>query len=340
MNVAFTIAYLLRILHDPDSALAANLAFDAIQRAMPSLESCGFDMELVCHFLPVKDEQELKRQAKDFIDPLLELVRAFDASSTGTPPSEYSLIQSLQDPERSNSIVCVSSRSSTVSSQSAFNLMLKALRLITSAQIRTNPTQFSPFLFHPLTFEPLTADDFCRSEVEPCGKEADQVQITALSEALGTGVRIAYLDRSDLGDGSEEVINWVEFGEKVKEGDRPLTLLYRWVQSGAGAGRADGKDQDISTWSPKMFCPLMFPIYKSTRKTSLIPLSPSCSGAQFVKLYTVSKYTMHDHLPPIPPRNALINSDRPVLPLRPDRTSGSSLTPLCRGRANSDLKRE
>lgn len=61
--------------------------------------------------------------------------------------------------------------------------------------------------------------------MEPCGKEADQVQITALSEALEVGVRIAYLDRSDVGEGSGgEVINWVESGSV---GDRPLTLLYR-----------------------------------------------------------------------------------------------------------------
>lgn len=49
---------------------------------------------------------------------------------------------------------------------------------------------------------------------------------------------------------------------------------------------------------------------------------------------------MHDHLPPIPPLNALISSDRPILPLRPGRISGSSLPPLGRGRANSERKRE
>lgn len=69
----------------------------------------------------------------------------------------------------------------------------------------------------------MDENEFCRSEVEPCGKEADQVQITALSEALEIGIKIAYLDRSDLG-GGDEVINWVEFG---KVSDEPLTLLYR-----------------------------------------------------------------------------------------------------------------
>ena len=45
--IAFTIAYLLRILHSPDPALAANLAFDAIQRALPALHDVGFDLDLV-----------------------------------------------------------------------------------------------------------------------------------------------------------------------------------------------------------------------------------------------------------------------------------------------------
>lgn len=63
--------------------------------------------------------------------------------------------------------------------------------------------------------------------MEPCGKEADQVQINALSAALEVGIRIAYLDRSEV-VGTEDggVINWVEFGEAGEE-ERPLTLLYR-----------------------------------------------------------------------------------------------------------------
>jgi ubiquitin thioesterase protein OTUB1 len=101
----------------------------------------------------------------------------------------------------------------------------QALRLLTSAQIRAHPNEYAAFLFHPLTFEPLEPVEFCRSEVEPCGKEADQVQISALSAALEVGIRIAYLDRSEV-SGGDEVINWVEFGEAGEE-ERPLTLLYR-----------------------------------------------------------------------------------------------------------------
>lgn len=49
---AFTLAYLLRILHSPDPALTANLAFDALQRAVPSMQQVGFEPDLVSLFLP------------------------------------------------------------------------------------------------------------------------------------------------------------------------------------------------------------------------------------------------------------------------------------------------
>lgn len=104
---------------------------------------------------------------------------------------------------------------------------LQSLRLMTSAYIRTHPETFSDFLLSPTTFLPLTPEEFCRQEVEPVGKEADHAQIMALAETLQIGIRVAYLDRSDVGNG--EVINWVEFGPNTKEEDRPLTLLYRYV---------------------------------------------------------------------------------------------------------------
>jgi ubiquitin thioesterase protein OTUB1 len=104
-------------------------------------------------------------------------------------------------------------------------LTLQVLRLITSAYIRSHVDIFSPFLLSPTTFLPLTTDEFCRQEVEPCGKEADHAQIMALADALNIGVRVAYLDRSEIGSG--DVINWVEFGKETAEEDRPLTLLYR-----------------------------------------------------------------------------------------------------------------
>ncbi len=47
-------------------------------------------------------------QYEEFLAPFLELVQSFAPEDPKTPtPSEYSLIQSLQDPERSNCIVVV-----------------------------------------------------------------------------------------------------------------------------------------------------------------------------------------------------------------------------------------
>ncbi|WVF73052.1 hypothetical protein IAT40_007870 [Kwoniella sp. CBS 6097] len=193
---SFTLAYLLRILHSPDPQLEANLAYDAIQRALPALQEAGFDKDLY----------------EEFLDPLLALIRSFAEGDESTA-TEYAIVQALQDAEKSNCIVV-------------------ALRLMTSSYIRSHADLFSPFLLSPTTFLPLSTDEFCRQEVEPCGKEADHAQIMALSEALSIGVRVAYLDRSEIGgsgegEGEGEVINWVEFGKDTSEADRPLTLLYR-----------------------------------------------------------------------------------------------------------------
>lgn len=73
-----------------------------------------------------------------------------------------------------------------------------------------------------MTLEPISPEQFSREEVEPCGKEADNVQITALASALNMPVRVAYLDQSQGDD------VWLEVGEKAASEDaRPLTLLYR-----------------------------------------------------------------------------------------------------------------
>lgn len=47
MRIAFTIAYLLRILHSRDPELEANLSYEAIQRALPAMQEVGFQEDLV-----------------------------------------------------------------------------------------------------------------------------------------------------------------------------------------------------------------------------------------------------------------------------------------------------
>ncbi|KLT38398.1 cysteine proteinase [Cutaneotrichosporon oleaginosum] len=187
---SFTLAYLLRILYAPSRTDDASRALKAVHDTMPMMASVGFQQDLV----------------DEFVEPLISVISTFVSQPAGSEPTEFSILEVLQDAEKSNSIVV-------------------ALRLMTAAYIRTHPDDFAPFLFSPATLEPVTPEQFCREEVEPCGKEADHAQIMALAAALAVPIRVAYLDRSEV---SSDVINWVEFGgAAAADESRPLTLLYR-----------------------------------------------------------------------------------------------------------------
>ena len=112
--IAFTIAYFLRILHSSDPPLAANLAFEAIQRTLPVMQQVGFQEDLVSQLrsspiVKAKLTGVCLWQYEEFLAPLLELIQGFAPEDEGAPTStEWSLIQALQDAERSNCIVVVS----------------------------------------------------------------------------------------------------------------------------------------------------------------------------------------------------------------------------------------
>jgi len=93
--------------------------------------------------------------------------------------------------------------------------------LLTSAQIRADPDSYAPFLSHPETGELLEPREFCENFVEAVGKEADHVQISALSRVLQIRVSIAYLD----GRNTDGKVDFVLFENET--GVDPLQLLYR-----------------------------------------------------------------------------------------------------------------
>lgn len=68
------------------------------------------------------------------------------------------------------------------------------MRLLTAGYLKSHADQFQPFIEG--LFPGLTVAQFCAAEVEPMGRECDQPQITALTEALQIGVHIEYLDGS------------------------------------------------------------------------------------------------------------------------------------------------
>ncbi|KAI3483824.1 hypothetical protein L1887_53234 [Cichorium endivia] len=91
--------------------------------------------------------------------------------------NEHALVEAMNDAEQSNSIVVY-------------------LRLLTSAFLKLNADEYTPFLFSLDTHTDAAAPDmqsFCANHVEAIGKEADHVQITALSRALKVSLDVAYL---------------------------------------------------------------------------------------------------------------------------------------------------
>lgn len=68
------------------------------------------------------------------------------------------------------------------------------MRLMTAAYLKSHQDQFQPFIegISPGS----TVEKFCATEVEPMGKECDQPQIEAITQALEVSIQIEYLDSS------------------------------------------------------------------------------------------------------------------------------------------------
>ncbi|KAI5118472.1 hypothetical protein M0805_003733 [Coniferiporia weirii] len=142
----------------------------------------------------------------DFYDVLISLIRQIVVPEPdGSTLTTSILLEAFQDSEVSNCIVVF-------------------LRLLTSAVIRTDPEAYAPFLFHPESGDDIAPQEFCERYVEACGKEADHVQITALTKALKLNVEVAYLD----GHSSDGSVSFVPF-QNVPPNDfeNQLALLYR-----------------------------------------------------------------------------------------------------------------
>ncbi|KAK0437016.1 cysteine proteinase [Armillaria borealis] len=186
-SVAF--AYVERMLHALNPADAVEKGVAALKSTLPMLENVGFQ----------------KLVFEDFYDVLESLLLSIvTPQTTGKTLNAVGLLEAFQSPEVSNSIVVY-------------------LRLLTSAQIRIDPDAFAPFLFHPELGEPMEVREFCEHFVEAVNKEADHVQMTALSRALQLNVNVAYLD----GRNSNGLVDFVEFRSAPDANETPLTLLYR-----------------------------------------------------------------------------------------------------------------
>ncbi|KAI0920455.1 hypothetical protein AcW1_002189 [Taiwanofungus camphoratus] len=185
-------AYIERILLSTDTALTVTSAISALEASQPLLEAAGFQRLVF----------------EDFYDCFVSVInKIITPEGDGQLLTSTMLLEAFNSPEVSNSIVVY-------------------LRLLTSAQIRADPESYASFLFHPEIGEPMEIRDFCENFVEAVGKEADHVQITALSRALRVNISVAYLDGRAHGS-QEGQVDFVQFHNTDEVDTDPVILLYR-----------------------------------------------------------------------------------------------------------------
>jgi len=183
-------AYIEQIINSSDSTAAATNAMETLKQSQALLDQAGFQ----------------KVVYEDFYDAFASMIgEVATATSPDGIMNHTILLSAFQNPEVSNSVVVY-------------------LRLLASAQIQADAENYEPFLLHPELGEPLGAKDFCSQFVEAIGKEADHVQVAALSRALKLNVQVAYLD----GRGSDGRIDFVPFeNSEDHKTVEDVILLYR-----------------------------------------------------------------------------------------------------------------
>lgn len=101
------------------------------------------------------------------------------------------------------------------------NMAIMLMRLLTSAQIRSNPDDYLAFI--ELEPQDSNLQKWCERCVDSVGVDADQVQLIALAKAIGIEIIVA-----NLGSGSEtDDLQISNFDFKKSPQDPIISLLYR-----------------------------------------------------------------------------------------------------------------
>ncbi|KAI0772483.1 cysteine proteinase [Trametes elegans] len=208
-------AYIERILNATEPALAVISAISVLESTQSKLEQVGFQSLVF----------------EDFYDAFVRLIRGVvEPLEDGRLLTANSLLEAFNELEVSNSVVMY-------------------LRLLASAEIKSDTESYAPFLFNPETTDPMDPESFCNNFVEAFGKEAgedtssarihpstsfirihpDHVQITALSKMLKVNINVAYLDGHD----AQGRVSFVSFENAPDTDTEPVNLLYRYAWSGA-----------------------------------------------------------------------------------------------------------
>ncbi|KAG8839316.1 hypothetical protein FRC20_006064 [Serendipita sp. 405] len=194
---SFAFAWVERILRAKDQELAVGAGISTLHTTFQGLGAVGFETTLFV----------------DFYDCLRSLVeQVITPDPNGQLLNASLLLEAFTSPETSNSIVSY-------------------VRLLTSAELRTNQDEYAAFVVHPETQESMSIIAFCNYFVEGMGKEADHVQMQALSKAMGVNLSVAYLDGSINNDANGDApVDFVKFdngGGDSANGIDDVVLLYR-----------------------------------------------------------------------------------------------------------------
>ena len=139
-----------------------------------------------------------------FYDELVELLEYIDKLATTQDDTAYKSLHDKLNEENSTSDYCT-----------------WYLRVLTAAQMKSNPDKFLPFLLAEDTLDMMDIPTFCSREVEPMNRECGMVQVAALAECFGLCVNIEYMDGRIGSDG----VVCHEFGEGSD--GMEICLLYR-----------------------------------------------------------------------------------------------------------------
>jgi len=163
------------------------------------------------HALLTKNDPQLIKEANDFFAASYENILTLHATYTvedfydSTVNALLLIIQGVQTEAGLVQSFC----------DHEANYMIVYMRFLTSMHLRLHEAEFAPFLE-----EATPMLKFTQSHVDPLGKDADNIQISALSQCTKVPIRIEYLDQSKTAVCSQHL-----FGEA---GAVPLfTLLYR-----------------------------------------------------------------------------------------------------------------
>ncbi|CBQ71207.1 conserved hypothetical protein [Sporisorium reilianum SRZ2] len=158
---AFAFAFIYKIMMMRDRPMH-HFTVKHVDSTLALLKQAGYDDDVVA----------------DFYEPLKSLLnRMYATDPESKELNEHALVEAMNDPAQSNAIVVY-------------------LRLLTSAFLKLNADEYTPFLFSLDTARDAAPPDmpaFCATHVEAIGQEADHVQITALSRALKVSLDVAYL---------------------------------------------------------------------------------------------------------------------------------------------------